>query len=279
MDGAMHPSMACAEESPVVTEPLVRVSQPFVGQWARLVSTTNWEKGRIILAWRRALEEQGLSVTEYSDEAWARLVGGISSQHVGRLRRVYQRFGSVYPQYPDLYWSHFCAALDWDDAEMWLEGAQQSGWSVTQMQRQRWQTLGGSESPPSPPAASEWDEDAPPPPAAPIAASAPSSAKSGGPPDAASGPWIEGPDFGEELDGRLSPAVAQTPAMVDFAEAVAPTPPPFQHLPPLPDDLAEALDALKLAIVRHRAAGWQDVSPSDLLLALDGLKALVTAGS
>ena len=27
----------------------------FVGQWNRLVSTTNWEKGRIICQWRDAL--------------------------------------------------------------------------------------------------------------------------------------------------------------------------------------------------------------------------------
>jgi hypothetical protein len=279
MDGVFDPSVVHADVEPVLAEPLVRVSQPFVGQWSRLVSTTNWEKGRIILAWRAALEERGLSVTEYSDEAWARLVGGISSQHVGRLRRVYQRFGAVYRQYPDLYWSHFCAALDWDDAEMWLEGAQQSGWSVAQMQRQRWQTLGGSEAPPSPPIASEWDEDAAPPSPAKAAASAPTATAAGTSPDASSGPWIEGPDFGEEPTEARSALAVQPPAMVDFAEAAAPTPPPFENVPPLPDDLAEALDALKLAIVRHRASGWTDVSPQDVLAALDGLKALVTAAS
>lgn len=276
MDNVIDSSVALPEETLVLAEPLIRVSQPFVGQWSRLVSTTNWEKGRIILAWRRALEEQGLSVTAYSDEAWARLVGGVSSQHVGRLRRVYQRFGAVYPQYPDLYWSHFCAALDWDDAEMWLEGAQRSGWSVAQMQRQRWQTLGGGEALPSPPIASEWDEDAPPPAPSAVAASAPTAA-AGGALDAASGPWIEGPDFGEEPADSPPALAVQPPAMVDFADSAAPAPPPFEHLPPLPDDLADALEALKLAIVRHRAAGWRDVSPNDVLLALDGLKALVAA--
>jgi hypothetical protein len=275
MDRVLDPSVACVEETLAWPEPLVRASQPFVGQWSRLVSTTNWEKGRIILAWRAALEERGLSVTEYSDEAWARLVGGISSQHVGRLRRVYQRFGEVYRQYPDLYWSHFCAALDWDDAEMWLEGAQRSGWSVAQMQRQRWQTLGG-EAPPSPPVASEWDEDA-----APLPGSAPTALVStpSASPGQASGPWIEGPDFGDEPADAPSPLAAQSPTVVELSEAAAPAPPPFEHLPPLPDDLSEALEALKLAIVRHRAAGWKDVAPQDVLLALEGLKALLTAAS
>ena len=70
-----------------LSESLVEASQPFVGRWSRLVSTTNWEKGRIIVEWRAALVSQGLPVAEYSDEAWGRLVGGVSGQHVGRLRR------------------------------------------------------------------------------------------------------------------------------------------------------------------------------------------------
>jgi len=44
-------------------------------------------------------------------------------------------------QYEGLYWSHLQAALDWDDAEMWLEGAIQNQWSVSQMRGQRWETL------------------------------------------------------------------------------------------------------------------------------------------
>src|SRR5437870_12018523 len=77
-----------------LSDSLVEASQPFVGRWSRLVSTTNWEKGRIIVEWREALVSQGLPVTEYSDEAWGRLVGGVTGQHVGRLRRVYEQFGS-----------------------------------------------------------------------------------------------------------------------------------------------------------------------------------------
>ena len=114
----------------------------YVGQWNRLVSTTNWEKGRIICQWREALMSAGSPVTEYSDEAWAQLVGGVTSQHVGRLRRVFQRFGEDFDQYPGLFWSHFQAALDWDDAPMWLEGAIQNDWSVSQMRGKRWETLG-----------------------------------------------------------------------------------------------------------------------------------------
>src|SRR5690606_19485272 len=66
----------------------------------------------------------------------------VSPQHVGRLRRVYERFGSSFESYAGIYWSHFLAALDWDDAEMWLEGAVQSGWSVSQLRRVRWEAMG-----------------------------------------------------------------------------------------------------------------------------------------
>ena len=77
-----------------------------------------------------------------SDEAWSRRVGNVSPQHVGRLRRTYEQFGQTHDRYHGLYWSHFQAALDWDDAEMWLEGAVQSGWSVAKMRNQRWESMG-----------------------------------------------------------------------------------------------------------------------------------------
>src|SRR5690242_18588727 len=96
-------------------------SQEFLGRWTRLVSTTNWEKGRIIHQWREALVVAEAPVELYSDEAWAARVNNVSGQHVGRLRRAFERFGSVYENYSGLFWSHFQAALEWDDAEMWLE--------------------------------------------------------------------------------------------------------------------------------------------------------------
>ena len=93
-------------------------SLEFLGQWQRLVSTTNWEKGRIICLWRQALIDSSADWQEYSDEAWSRRVGNVSGQHVGRLRRVYERFGEPRETYPGLYWSHFQAAMDWPDAEL-----------------------------------------------------------------------------------------------------------------------------------------------------------------
>ncbi len=130
----------------------------YLGQWQRLVSTTNWDKGRILCAWRQSLQQSGAPAAEYSDEAWSRQVGTVTPQHVGRLRRTWERFGAVSNDYAGLYWSHFQAASDWPDAEMWLEGAVQSDWSVLQMRQQRATALGLVEAD-SADAGTPWDED------------------------------------------------------------------------------------------------------------------------
>src|SRR5690349_2194053 len=117
-------------------------SEQYLGQWKRLVSTTNWEKGQIILQWREALIDAEVPASEYSDDAWSRRVGNVTPQHVGRLRRVFERFGNVRDDYNGLFWSHFQAALDWDDAELWLEGAVQNDWSISEMRHKRWETNG-----------------------------------------------------------------------------------------------------------------------------------------
>lgn len=258
-----------------LSESLVAASQPYVGRWNKLVSTTNWEKGRIIVQWRETLIAQGLSPTEFSDEAWSRLVGGVTGQHAGRLRRVAQRFAAAHEQYPGLYWSHFQAALDWNDAEMWLEGARQSGWSVAQMREQRWQTLGQLEADrprPEDAVSGETDEDFEP-------------ARRQEPPsisgkyDEIAGPRPEGPDFGDDggspSSGSASGAEWEMPAAGELVELVR----PFEHLPELPDDLAEAFDAMKLAILHHKQAGWEAIAAADVLRTLDALKALAIAPS
>ncbi|HEY1068121.1 MAG TPA: hypothetical protein VGE52_18505, partial [Pirellulales bacterium] len=91
---------------------------PFVGEWVRLVSTTNWEKGRIVARWRKAMIAAGANPREYTDEMWTAQVGQVSPQHVGRLRRTYERFGDNYRNFDGLFWSHFQLAVEWADAEV-----------------------------------------------------------------------------------------------------------------------------------------------------------------
>jgi hypothetical protein len=254
-------------------------SRPFVAEWNGLVSTTNWEKGRIILEWRQALIAGGADVQEYSDDAWSRRVGTVSGQHVGRLRRVYERFAGAREQYPGLYWSHFQAAIEWPDPELWLEGAVQNDWSVSEMRRQRWQAYGAAEADEPRDAdiiTAEFDEDALP-------------TRDGlreerlGPPDFESGssglgPDLDqGPDFGD-ADPFSQDALSE-PTALYVDEAPLATVRPFEHLPELPADLSEALEIFKLAILRHKLAAWRDVPAESVLAALDGLKQLVLAPS
>lgn len=252
------------------------LSEPYVAQWSVLISKTNWEKGSIICAWRDELVAQSAPASAYSDEAWSRRVGGVTSQHVGRLRRVYQRFGNSYATYANLYWTHFLAALDWDDAEMWLEGASQSKWSISEMRSTRWQASGGE--PGTEPDAHEIvgssiDEDFTPS-AEPLNRQRDEEdEESRNSKDIAEGPRYDGPDFGDEPDGGGAVATADDGLDDEVADGpVEPTISPFASLPTLPVDVADALEQFKLAIIRHRASDWAEFSRDDCVRTIEALR-------
>ena len=250
----------------------IAASVEFLETWNRLISTTNWDKGRIIGRWREALMNVGAPVTAYSDEAWSRNVGNVTPQHVGRLRRVYQRFYDTHKDYKGLYWSHFQAALDWEDAEMWLEGAVQDKWSVAVMRAKRWEAIGA-------PAdqkpreediiMAEVDED--------VSAENDSSADRS---DTITDSESSVGDAGE-FDPDAPTADADAPFELDMDRLEDNIDPvrPFEDLPELPKDLAEAVEALKLSIVQHKMNGWKDTSADDVLCALNALKQLALAPS
>lgn len=254
------------------------VDAPFVGRWHTLVSTTNWDKGRIICEWRAAQLSQGAGPSECSDEAWAQLVGGVTSQHVGRLRRVYQRFGEIFAQYPGLYWSHFQAAIDWDDAEMWLEGAIRDQWSVSQMRGKRWEVLGHAGAPPADPAVAEEAaadalEDA-------EAEALAEPFDASGPAETMIQPLAESDEDdsdeedeeSDESDDATTSAGTTGPETPASAKRRLPV-----EVDELPDDLADAFEQFKLAILAHRREGWSDTTPEAVLECLDALKQLTLA--
>ena len=280
MGEGAEPVVEAAQNPPAVVD---EASAPFVGRWSHLVSRTNWEKGRIIFEWREALRQSGAPVSAFSDEAWARRVGGISAQHVGRLRRVFHRFGDRYEQFPGLYWSHFNAALEWDDAEMWLEGAVQNGWSVAAMRRMRAQTLGRAEEPPvATGEVIEIDgrfvgalEEVPllPDPARRGAGRGSGTRPRRSPAEAADGAGAA-PDAG----GRPG-AEGQSPEEVPFeapesAESeTGDGQPAFAGLPEdLPEDILEVGDLFKLAVLRHKQQGWVEVEPAQIVALLEALR-------
>ncbi|WP_442483870.1 hypothetical protein [Aeoliella sp. SH292] len=244
-------------------------SRAFVGKWHTLVSTTNWEKGRIIGEWRAAKQAAGEEVSEYSDEAWAAMVGEVTSQHVGRLRRVFDRFGEVYDGYAGLYWSHFHAALDWEDAELWLEGALQKGWSISQMRKARDKAHGKSDD----------DTNV----STSIMTKAEHDAANGvelaavADPDDDEYPETDSPERSES-DSESS-EYSELDEMPAAPKSTAPKTRPFESLKELPDDLADAFEAMKLAILAHKLSKWDEVSREDVVASLEALKALAMAPS
>lgn len=269
-----------ASEFPLSDELLSKLeeaSAPYLGQWTKLISTTNWDKGKIIHQWRTSLQEAGAPTSEYADDAWARRVGGVTGQHVGRLRRVFERFGDNYPTYEGLFWSHFQAAIEWDDAEMWLEGAAENKWSVASMRNQRWETMGKLEAdrPDGEIVASDVDEDY-----EPAQGNDDEVRGSIGEMDGPSGPTHEGPDFGDEeqdTHNRESAGLAEG-EIGDSTEAPSLVK-PFAEIGSMPDDVLDAFEAFKLAIIRHRSAGWEEISQEDMISCLESLKVLVNAPS
>jgi hypothetical protein len=87
----------------------------------------------------------------------------------------------------------------------------------------------------------------------------------------------ERPDFGDETPFETSDA-GDSPNLY-VGDAPLATVGPFENLPELPADLHEALEMFKLAILRHKLAGWRDVAAGDVLMALDGLRHLVLSPS
>ena len=252
-------------------------SEPFINQWETLVSQTNWQKGEIIHQWRAALINAGAPLQEYSDEAWAKHFNGtVSGQHVGRLRRVFQRFGDSYQEFDHLSWTHFQAAIDWSDAEMWLEGALQNKWSVSSMREQRWEAMGGapSEKPDDKDVIyAELDEDI-----ATLSLEEPPIKNDYAPGDgtirgeydeANAGPnYASGPDFGDGDSYGIpanntieaAPREMDTSILTAAGEGIR----PFENLKELPSDLQNTLDEFKLAILRHKATGWQEVEAAQV---------------
>jgi hypothetical protein len=258
-----------AGETSAAENPLFETaSSEYLGRWIRLVSTTNWEKGRIVAEWREALIAAGAPAVACTDEAWSRRVGNVTPQHTGRLRRVYQRFASMREAYRGLYWSHYQAALDWDDAEMWLEGAVQNRWSISQMQGERSRTFGALVEESVEATAVEVDEDAAAPADRPPAI---------GPTSMNEAHEVAGAEA-DEAD--FSDAAGEGVAM-DTADAYAGDEPPpvrpFENLPDLPADLRDAFDGFKLAIIHHRVSNWQEVSLTDVLATLEALRQLALA--
>jgi hypothetical protein len=88
---------------------------------------------------------------------------------------------------------------------------------------------------------------------------------------------IENDDSQSKSEDASSPAKrtkAQDPTGETHEPAKLARKRPFANLPDLPDDVAEAFEQFKLAILAHKMTDWSDISRDDLLASLDALKEL-----
>jgi hypothetical protein len=155
---------------------------------------------------------------------------------------------------------------------MYLQGSVENHWSVAQMRNQRWEAMGGH--PEQKPretdiVAAELDEDAPH-----RDDSQPTMAISEtfGEVHDAESQYDDEPRA--EFDSHSDESDAPSPTMDAPA---APLLRPFEALPPLPPDLNEGFELMKLAILNHKVSGWREIDRDDVLSVLESLRQLVLA--
>ena len=62
---------------------------------------------------------------------------GLSGDQIYQRRRVWETFSDVYEEYPKLKWSHFYAALNWDDSAECLQWADEMQATIAEMKAWR----------------------------------------------------------------------------------------------------------------------------------------------
>jgi hypothetical protein len=112
------------------------------------VSQSNWVVGECADKWtQRYARGRG-------DADFAALLG-LTADQVFQRRRVWQTFADVHETYPALKWSHFYAALTWDDAPECLQWAEENQATVAEMKAWR-RALRGEDLRNEPQGIDEW---------------------------------------------------------------------------------------------------------------------------
>lgn len=96
----------------------------------KALSHCNWEVGECAATWTKRFARGR------TDADFAELVG-LSPDQVYQRRRVWETFADVRDSYPSLKWSHFYAALSWDDAAECLQWAEEIQSTVAEMKAWR----------------------------------------------------------------------------------------------------------------------------------------------
>lgn len=109
---------------------VVESEEDLVRRAQTAISQCNWVVGECAAQWTKRFS-RGRTDTDF-----AALVG-MSADQVYQRRRVWETFGDVSQSYPNLKWSHFYAALTWDDAAECLQWAEEIQATVAEMKAWR----------------------------------------------------------------------------------------------------------------------------------------------
>jgi hypothetical protein len=94
------------------------------------LSRCNWEIGECAAQWTTKFARGR------TDGDFGALIG-LSGDQVYQRRRVWETFSDVHDQYSQLKWSHFYAAINWDDSAECLQWANDMGATVAEMKAWR----------------------------------------------------------------------------------------------------------------------------------------------
>ncbi len=94
------------------------------------LSRCNWEIGECASKWTQRYARGR------TDADFGNLIG-LSGDQVYQRRRAWETFSDVFEEYSSLKWSHFYAALNWDDASECLQWAEDMQATVAEMKAWR----------------------------------------------------------------------------------------------------------------------------------------------
>lgn len=134
--------------APSVTD-VRETEQQLVARAQESVSQCNWTVGECAAVWTKKYA-RGRTDTDFA------AMVGLSSDQVYQRRRVWETFSDVRDQYPDLKWSHFYVALNWDDASECLQWGEENQATVAEMKA--WRRARHGEDLTAPPA-DDWGGD------------------------------------------------------------------------------------------------------------------------
>jgi hypothetical protein len=99
------------------------------------LSSCHWVVGECAVQWTRR-HARGRTDADFGSQV------GLSGDQVYQRRRVFERFAGIRDRYPNCKWSHFYAALTWDNAEDCLQWAEETRGTVSEMRAWRRALLG-----------------------------------------------------------------------------------------------------------------------------------------